>query len=238
MNNGTKRLGTLAAIAAGGLVLVACGTPAGPSAAVPTVAVDPAGGQSSAVAPVQPGASAPAPAVGAPVAGAPTSIDGQYDVAAGGAALVRMEVAGAALTVLENTPADGWQLVEDDRDVDEAQLTYLRGADVVELDADIDDGRFETDLQMESFPVAGPVTYQVADAGNVTIEVVNNRVMLVGQEAAPGWIATVDERELSDGEVEIRFRSEATPGAVSDFDAQIDDGRLDVDIDTTTGWGR
>ncbi len=232
MNNGTKRLGTLAAIAAGSFALVACGSPAAPVTASPTLAVNPAAPQT----PAAPASQAPTTA--APVAVAPSSIDGQYEIAAGEAALVRLEVAGTALTVLDNAPAADWQVVEDNRDYDSVDLTYLRGADVVELDAEIDDGRFETDLHMESIPVAGPVTYQVSDAGSVTVEVVNNRVVLVGQEAAAGWVATVDERELAEGEVEIRFRSEATPGAVTDFDAAMDDGRLEIGIDTTSGWMR
>lgn len=232
MNNGTKRLGTLAAIAAGSFALVACGSPTEPAAAVPALAVTPAAAQTPAAPTAQ------TPAAPAPVAGAPSAIDGRYEIAAGEASLVRLEVAGTALTVLDNAPAADWQLVEDNRDYDSVDLTYLRGADVVELDAEIDDGRFETDLHMESPPVAGPVTHQVSDAGSVTVEVVDDRVVLVGQEAAAGWVATVDERELAEGEVEIRFRSEATPGAVTDFDATMDDGRLEIGIDTTSGGMR
>jgi hypothetical protein len=47
--------------------------------------------------------------------------------------------------------------------------------------------------------------FNVGDAGVVTVDVVNGRLILVDVEAAPGW--TVASMEEDDGDVEVKFAS-------------------------------
>lgn len=215
----TTRTAALLALAAGSLTLVACSSP---TPVVP--AVDLGQAANSSVAPGTPG-TAPAAVPG---------LDGEYPVAAGDAATVTLAVAGDRIDVLDIAVAEGWRQVEDERTSGEIDMTFVRDALVVTLDAEIDDGRFETDVDIDSPATPGRSTYDVAGAGSVTIEVAGDRVLLVGQEAAPGWVATVDEQDLADGEVEIRFRNDGESRTV-DFDADIDDRLLTIDIDSRTG---
>lgn len=202
------------ALAVGGLVLAGC---AAPAPAVPAVDLGPAA--ATGVAPATP---------------VPAGIDGEYTVPTGDAATVRFAVTDALIEVLESTPAPGWRQSVDDRRPQEVDLGFVRDGTTVSVDAEIDDGRFETEVDIDSPTVPGRTTYRVGDAGSLTIDVVGDRVGLVGQESGPGWVVTVDERELAEGEVEVRFRNDGESRTV-DVDADIDDGRLSVDIDSRTG---
>lgn len=206
------RTAALVTLAASGLLVAGCGAPA---PAVPAVDL----GASSAL----PSAAAPAPA----------PIGGEY-TAPTDAATVRLAVTDSMIEVVESTPAPGWQQVEDDRRPREVDLAFVRDGTTVSVDAEIDDGRFETDVDVDAPATPGRSTYRVGDAGSLTIEVVGDRVGLVGQETGPGWVTTVDERELAEGEVAVRFRNDGESRTV-DVDADIDDGRLSVEIDSRTG---
>ncbi|WP_300017418.1 hypothetical protein [Pseudonocardia sp.] len=217
----TTRTAALLALAAGSLALVAC---AAPAPAVPAVDLGQAAG-ADVIPRSGPGVPAPTAAPG---------LDGEYRVAAGEAAVVTLTVAGDRIDVLDVATEPGWRQVEDQRSSGEIDMTFVRDALVVSLDVEVDDGRLETDVDIESPAAPGAVTYDVAGAGSVTVEATGDRVLLVGQEAAAGWVATVDEQELAEGEVEIRFRDDGASRTV-DFDADIDDGELTVDIDSRTG---
>lgn len=235
MRNRTKRASMATAVAAGGLALVACGAPTQP--VEPVDLRSSAGGQISSVPLRTDPQPAPGPGQG-PGSGAGTAgVDGEYEVAAGDAATVRFAVAGRQVTVQNLTVASGWQQVRDDRRPEEVDLSFVRDRTVVDLEAEVDDGRFDTDVDIDSPAAPARITYPVADAGTVTVEVPgDDRVSLVSHEAAPGWVASVDERELDRGDVEIRFRNDGANRSV-EFDADTDDGRLNVDIDTRTGRG-
>lgn len=209
-----------AAMVATGLLLAACGTPA---PAVPAVDLGrPAG--SSATTDLPPAQLPPSA----------STLDGEYSVMAGEAATVRVGVTAGAITVVELAVAPGWQQVQDNRAPGEVDMRWVNGDVVVTLDIELDDGRLESDVDIEVPGAAGQYTYQVGEAGTVTIDVSGDRVALVAQRSAPGWVATVDERELAGGEVEIRFRADGALTTV-DFDAEVENSVLNVDIDTQTG---
>src|SRR5690606_35628303 len=63
------------------------------------------------------------------------------------------------------------------------------------------------------------------DAGDVTLRVEGDRLVLVDVQPSDGWTHRVDEDD--DDEIEIDFRDN---GREIDFEAEIDDGRLKIDV--------
>lgn len=233
MTKPTKRLALLTVAAAGGLALTACGGAAPPVVPVELSSDDGATVTTEALpGSADPGETAPASPFADP--GRPVSIDGEYDVAIGEAGTARFAVAGRQVTLLDLQLNAGWQQVREEREFDEVELTLVNGGTEVRLDAGTDDGRFETDVDIDSPALPARVTYAASDAGTVDVDVDGRFVGLVGHEAAAGWVATIDERDLAQGEVEIQFRNDAESRSVT-FDADIDDGELNVDIDSRFG---
>lgn len=74
-------------------------------------------------------------------------------------------------------------------------------------------------------PEAPDGRYTVADAGTVTVDRDGDRLVLAAANPAEGW--TADEVDRDDDEVEVEFRGD---GVELDFEAEIDDGRLDVEV--------
>lgn len=74
-------------------------------------------------------------------------------------------------------------------------------------------------------PEAPDGRYTIADAGTVTVTRDGDRLVLGEVSPAPGW--TAEEIDVEDDEIEVEFRGD---GIELDFEAEIDDGRLDVDV--------
>lgn len=224
--NPARRIGTLVAVGAGSLTLVACGSQA------PDVgAVDLRTGAGSSIS----SAPSPDPPLG-DIPPARAGLDGEYSVEAGDAGTVRFAVSGRQVAVQDVALNAGWQQLRDEREFDEVELAFSNGTTFVEVEAELDDGRFETDVDIDSPATPARLTFPVSDAGTVTVDVMDNGfVALVSQEAAAGWVATVDEGDLREGEVEIQFRNDGARRSV-EFDAEVDDGVLEVDIDSKTGF--
>ncbi|MGQ0573691.1 MAG: hypothetical protein ACT4RN_05730 [Pseudonocardia sp.] len=164
----------------------------------------------------------------------PPSVDGEYRVLAGEAGTVTFAVAGQRVDLVDVALEPGWRQAGEYRQVDEVEVVILGERDRVVVKAETDDGRFDSDVDIDVPADPAQRTYQAADAGTVTVDISPARVGLVGHQAAPGWIATVDERELHEGEVKIFFRNDTDRRSV-EFDAEIDDGWMNVDIDSRTG---
>lgn len=229
MMNWTKKSGMLAAVAAGAVLLGACGTSApavGPVELSSTAGSGSGSGGAISSQPLPSGSQQPDAGF--------TGVDGEYVVDAGGAATITYAVAGAQLTVVDVAVNEGWRLIKDEREFNEAEQGFLRGSERVEVSAEIDDVRFETDIDIDAPAAPARLTYPVADAGTVVVDVTPAGVALVSQQAAPGWVATVDEAELAQGEVKVYFRNDGAGRSV-DYDAEVDDGQLNVDIDSRTG---
>lgn len=227
----SKQSVVLAAVAAGALAIGACGSAAPPVGPVELGATNDDGPVATTPGAAGQGAS-PDPAPGQ---GQDVSLDGEYLVDMGEVGTARFAVQGFQLSLVDLQPAQGWQVVKEEYEPDEIEIDLVNGPVRVDLEVEIDDGRFETELDIDRPAVPGPYTYTVGEAGTVTIDTDGRGVMLVGQDTAPGWVATVDQEELAEGEVEIDFRDEA--GRVAEFDAEVDDGELEVEIDTATPPG-
>jgi hypothetical protein len=70
-------------------------------------------------------------------------------------------------------------------------------------------------------------TFQVEDAGSVTLRAENDRLVLVSVHPASGWTHRVTEEERD--EVEIDFLRDGRK--VYEFEAELDDGRIAAKID-------
>lgn len=228
MANHTKRGTLVAALLTGGLAITACGSPApevsgadlrSDQGQVPTAV----GAQTANPPPATAGSPAPV-----------TSFDGEYPIRAGEAGTVVVVVSGRQITLRDVQLEPGWRQIGLDQDFDEVSVTFAGDSRVTKVDAEVDDGRFDTDVEVESPAIDGRFSYPMGDAGVASVDVTGGFVALAGVEAATGWVATVDERELADGEVQIDVRNDAASQTV-EFDAEVDDGRMKVHVDTRTG---
>lgn len=257
----TKRIGILAATAAGALALVACGSPtpqvgsvdlrSDAGSAISTSPLpDGVGGQGGTGTGEGQGQRGQGQGQGQGQQGqgqqlqgqqgqgqqGARSFDGEYPVEMGNAGTVVFVVDGRQISVADLSLNEGWEQFGEERDSDEVKLKLRNGAELVEVKGEIDDGRVETDVDIDSPAAPARLTYPLSDAGSVTIDVRDNGFIgLVSQEAAPGWVATVDEGDLREGDVEIQFRNDGDLRSV-EFDADVDDGMLNIDIDSTTGF--
>lgn len=67
-------------------------------------------------------------------------------------------------------------------------------------------------------------TFQVSDAGSVTVEV-HAGLLVVTDVSAPGWDIRI--KDVRHDRVRIEFRKD---GANAEFEARLDSGRLDIEI--------
>lgn len=78
----------------------------------------------------------------------------------------------------------------------------------------------------ETLPETADGVYTVSDAGEIQISSDGDTVSLVETRPAAGWTATGDTEDDSD-EVEVYFRRD---GREVEFEAELDDGRLEVEV--------
>lgn len=150
--------------------------------------------------------------------------DGTWPV--GDAGEVEFEADGDTVRLIDTRPAEGWEVSVDERGDDELEVDFVRDNARWEFEAEIDDGDLEIEIRQDLIP-AEPGRFAVGDAGTVEIAVEDRRLRLVDVQATEGWRTEVEE----DGdEVEVDFRRS---GVRWDFEAEIDDGRLEVQIDLT-----
>ena len=81
-------------------------------------------------------------------------------------------------------------------------------------------------------PAAETTTYTVADAGTVTLTVVESRLELVEVAAADGWQASIDSETAT--EIEIDFVS---AGSRLRFQAELEDGAVKVEVEAKKSVG-
>ncbi|WP_326546708.1 hypothetical protein QGN32_00225 [Mycolicibacterium sp. ND9-15] len=147
---------TGAAIAAGALVLSACGS--GDETQSTVTVTEPAATTASLAPATPPPAGQTAPTVTAPQTGTAVPArperhqcvrlepvpDGRYQVFDAGSAVVTF--ADGRLTLESVTPAEGWTHQVDDEEADEVEIEFRRGADELDLELEIDNGRLEVKI--------------------------------------------------------------------------------------------
>ncbi|MGA1565934.1 MAG: hypothetical protein ACO39Q_06955, partial [Ilumatobacteraceae bacterium] len=86
-------------------------------------------------------------------------------------------------------------------------------------------------------PPMSPTTYNLDQAGSVTLDVINGRLLIVDTNALPGWMVTKASHDSVTGAVEVTFESAAlevtfeaalvngqiVPEVSSDYIAPVDD---------------
>ncbi len=77
----------------------------------------------------------------------------------------------------------------------------------------------------EEFTTSSGGTFKVADGVTVTVDLQGGALVLV-DVSAPGWAVEIKDRESD----RIRIRFEKS-GARAEFEAELDDGRLEVEIE-------
>lgn len=149
--------------------------------------------------------------------------DGRWAV--GDAGEVEFTVTDAGLELVDARPNEGWTMEIDESDRDEIEVDFERGNEEVEIEIEYENGILEIEIDRDIEP-AEPGRFEVGPAAVAEVAVDGGAVRLVGLDVNDGW--DVVERDEDDGEVELEFRQ----GDVRwDFDAELDDGQLEVEID-------
>ena len=129
----------------------------------------------------------------------------------GSAGEATLSVSEDELRIASVLPADGWTVFRSDSD-DVTVQVWLRSADEeVRFTATEVNGQIEVSLVSEPLESSAAVataaeqtTFQVTDAGSVTVEVLNGRLAIVSADATNGW--RVAEEETEDREIEVDFK--------------------------------
>ncbi len=155
------------------------------------------------------------------VATAGTAAPGTWPV--GEAGTVTFSLASGRLALDEVAPADGWEVTEEDSDDDEIEVELRRGQETYEFHVELEDG---TTLEVSidhDLDDADPGTFELGEAGSVTVSVDGSQLVLDDLSVADGWevaTQTVDGDELEIDLVGDQQRWE--------LDVELDDGRLEV----------
>lgn len=83
------------------------------------------------------------------------AVDGPFEVSLpDGAGTVRLAISGGSMTLDAIEPGDGWEVTREARPGDEVEvrLANADGSVRVELEAEVDDGELEVDLEVRRYP--------------------------------------------------------------------------------------
>lgn len=153
----------------------------------------------------------------------PRLSDGIWEV--GDAGTVEFTVDEGGLTLVDTIANDGWATSVDVDAADEIEVEFRRDEQEYTIEIELDDGILEIEIDLDIDP-AEPGTFAIGPAATAELAVDGDAVTLVDLSVTDGWDVT--ERDEDDGEVDVQLRQ----GNVTwDFDAEVDDGRLQVQID-------
>jgi hypothetical protein len=145
----------------------------------------------------------------------------------GDAGTVTFSVEDGALVLDDVSPADGWTVTEQEADADEIDVDLERGDETYEFQVELeDDGtllKVDIDHDVDG---AEPGTFELGDAGSVTVSIDGDRLVLDDLTVGDGW--EVATREEDDDELEIDL---VRGDQRWDLEIELDDGRLDVERD-------
>lgn len=145
--------------------------------------------------------------------------------AVGDAGTVEFAVTEGGLELIEVVAADGWEATTDEDSPDEIEVDFRQGEREYEIEIEYENGILEIEIDLDIDP-AEPGPFELGTAGVAELAVDGGSVVLTNLEVAEGW--SVTEQDTSDGEVEVELRRS---DVVWELDAEMDDGRLEVEID-------
>jgi hypothetical protein len=144
----------------------------------------------------------------------------------GDAGTVTFSLADGALVLDDVSPADGWDVTEQEADDDEIDVDLERDGEKYEFRVELEDGTIlEVDIDHD-IDDAEPGTFELGDAGSVTVSIEGDRLVLDDLTVGDGW--EVATREEGDDEIEIDL---VRGDQRWDVEIELDDGRLDVERD-------
>ncbi|MGH8875169.1 MAG: hypothetical protein ACRDVM_07955, partial [Acidimicrobiia bacterium] len=120
----------------------------------------------------------------------------------------------------------------------EIEVDFTDGNVEVDLEAEIELGTLEVEVETERPAADGTFSFDAFEAGTVTFTVSGTSVALVEVAETAGWTFTVDEGEAAEGEVDIEFLNPELFTKV-ELEAEVDDEdrELEVSVEITIGPG-
>lgn len=145
----------------------------------------------------------------------------------GEAGTVSFSLEDGRLILDEVSPADGWEVTEQEADGDEIDVDLERGGETYEFQVDLeDDGtRLVVDIDHDLDDVEAG-TFELGDAGSVTVSIDGDRLVLDDLTVADGWDVATREEESDEIEIDLVRGDQRW-----DLEIELDDGRLDVQRD-------
>ncbi|MDQ3507171.1 MAG: hypothetical protein M3494_04020 [Actinomycetota bacterium] len=145
----------------------------------------------------------------------------------GEAGEVEFRVEDGILNLVDVSANSGWDYQLGKQDFDEVKVFFIGDEARWEFGAEIDDGYILEVETKQEIPSARPGTYEVGDAGEVSFSTADGRIILDDYGVAEGWSANIEENDFED--VHLKFLGEG--GAEYKFEAEYDDGIIEVEID-------
>lgn len=170
---------------------------------------------------------------GAKGGGVPAEMLGSFDPVEDGvrrvgeAGEVEFRVENGVLNLVDVNANSGWDYQLGKQDFDEAKVFFVGEDAQWEFEAEIKDGTLLEVETKQEIPFAEPGSYEVGDAGEVSFSAADGGIVLDDYSASDGWSANVEENDFED--VHLKFHNES--GAEYKFEAELDDGSVEVNID-------
>lgn len=145
----------------------------------------------------------------------------------GEAGEVDFRVENGVLNLVDVSANSGWDYQLGKQGFDEVKVFFIGDNTRWEFEAEIDDGYLLEVETKQEIPSAEPGSYEVGDAGEVAFSARNGGIILDDYSVADGWSANIEENDFED--VHLRFSDQS--GVEYKFEAEFDDGFIEVNID-------
>lgn len=235
-----RRITALALIPSTALLLAACGDSADPATGTGANATLTSSGATTGSDPSSTPATSGAPSADGTGEGAllgtPADVGGPYGElhdgvwAVGPAGEVEFRVTGPQSLELVGAQAnDGWTITEQETEADKVKVDFRSGPVKFHFEVEMDDGILELEIDQDIDP-ADPGTFDVGEAATVGVSADGSRLTLGEVALADGW--TESSRDVDDDDIQLDFRRDGTGFfELWELNADIDDGRLQVEVD-------
>lgn len=151
--------------------------------------------------------------------------DGVREV--GDAGEVEFRVENGVLNLVNVSANSGWSYQLGKQDFDEVKVFFTGDGSRWEFEANLDDGYLLEIETKKEIPFADPGTYDLGEAGTVTLSEADGGIALDDYSVSEGWSAYVEEDDSED--VHLSFYAEN--GSEYEFEAEYDDGVIEVEIE-------
>lgn len=227
----TRRTATATAlVAAGVLLLAACGDDTGAS---DPIALEDGGDTTDGAATDDGAADGVEPAPDQPevesplgeVVDASVAEPGTWQV--GDAGTVTFSIVEGRLSLDEVVAAEGWQVTEQSADADEIEVDLERDGERYEFQVELEDDGSSLEVRIDhDIDTAEAGTFELGDAGSVTVAIDGDRLVLEDLTVTDGWEVDTDSRDDDEIEIDLERGDQRW-----DLEIELDGGRLQVERD-------